>query len=239
MTEKNIDWLTEKPIAHRALHNKKEQLIENSLSAVKAAIKAGYPIEVDLQFSRDKVAMVFHDPSLERLTNETGDTRNWPSQKLNQITLSGSDDTIPTLGDLLELVDGKIGIVIEVKGVNGMDDGFMAAVLNDLQKYTGNVAIMSFDHWLLKDLFELDCPYPVGLVAEGGESSFATHKQAMALGNIDFVSYGIGDLPNAFISDLREGGTPIICWTIRDQETANRAYQYTDQITFEGFDPLG
>jgi glycerophosphoryl diester phosphodiesterase len=60
------------PLAHRALHDRAARRPENSPAAIRAAVAAGYGIEIDLQLSRDGIAMVFHDETLDRLTDQTG-----------------------------------------------------------------------------------------------------------------------------------------------------------------------
>ena len=92
-----------RPIAHRGLHDRAVGVIENSPAAFAAAIAAGYGIELDLQLSRDGVAMVFHDDSLDRLTGETGPVRARDAAALGQIALAGAraGDRIPTLGAVL------------------------------------------------------------------------------------------------------------------------------------------
>jgi glycerophosphoryl diester phosphodiesterase len=65
-------WLTERPIAHRGLHDRAAGILENTLSAADAAIARRFPIECDVQLSADGEAMVFHDHTLDRLTTERG-----------------------------------------------------------------------------------------------------------------------------------------------------------------------
>ena len=96
------------PIAHRGLHDLSEGRPENGLSAVRAAVDAGYGLELDLQISADGVAMVFHDYELDRVTGESGQVKRRSAAELGQITLIGSDDRIPRLSEVLELVDGRV-----------------------------------------------------------------------------------------------------------------------------------
>ena len=91
------DTFLKLPIAHRALHDRAQGRIENSAQAVKAAVAAGYGIEVDLQLSSDGVPMVFHDEALDRLTEESGPIITRTAADLGRIRLKGSADTIPTL----------------------------------------------------------------------------------------------------------------------------------------------
>jgi glycerophosphoryl diester phosphodiesterase len=230
-----LDWMKQIPIAHRGLHDKKAGRYENTLSAAQAAMAQGYSIELDLHPSRDLVPMVFHDDELDRLTDKTGPFRVHDAKSLQTIHIGGTQDHVPTLKELLDLVAGKVGLVIELKGIAGEDDGFVAAVLEALKDYHGPVALMSFNHWLLQDARALGCKIPLGLTAEGKDQLYDLHWQIVRELDLEFVSYGISDLPNRFVSEFRDCGKPVICWTIRSKEQAELSKQYCDQITFEGF----
>lgn len=236
-SRRSAEWIRQKPIAHRGLHDKNAGRLENSLSAVRAAVEHGYAIEVDLHPSSDMVPMVFHDNMLDRLTSEKGPFRARSARELQSVRLGKTGDHVPTLNQLLKLVDGKAGLVLELKGIAGEDDGFVAAVLETLSRYNGDVAVMSFNHWLLADARLLGCKYPLGLTAEGKDKLNGLHEQAARDFDIDFVSYGIGDLPNRFVEDFRSAGKPVITWTIRTPEEAEFSSLHADQITFEGFLP--
>ena len=232
------DWLTKQPIAHRGYHDMNRAIWENTLSAFSRAVEAGYAIECDLQYAADGVPVVFHDDDLQRLCNIPGDVRERTSAELGLLSVGGTRDKVPTLRQLLDIVQGRVPLVIELKGRKGDDDGFAAAVLDTLEGYKGPVALMSFDHWLLKDLKELDCPYPVGLTAEGDDpETFFQHDEAMHLG-LDFISYHYGHLPNPFVTAQRARGIPVITWTVRDDKAREHTFANADQMTFEGFDPV-
>ena len=127
--------------------------------------------------------------------------------------------------------------MLELKGVEGADAGFAAAVAQCLKNYDGAVALMSFDHWLVEDVYR-DAPQAtLGLTAEGDDSHYEAHKTIAERCNVDFVSYGIGDLPCRFVTEFRASGRPVITWTIRSPADATKSARYADQITFEGFDP--
>ena len=91
------------PIAHRTLHNVKLGIPENSWEGLEAAMAAGYGLEIDLQMSSDGVAMVFHDYHLSRLTGQNGPVAQRPASDLSRIQLSGSQDTITDLEQVLGL----------------------------------------------------------------------------------------------------------------------------------------
>ncbi|MBB3591373.1 glycerophosphoryl diester phosphodiesterase [Rhizobium sp. BK529] len=233
----NAAWIKELPIAHRGYHDLNNAIWENTLSAFSRAVEAGFAIECDLHYASDGVPVIFHDEDLERLCNLKGDVRERTSGELGLIAVGGTKDKVPTLKQLLDLVQGKVPLVLELKGRDADDEGFAETVLEVLEGYEGKVALMSFDHWLLKDLKDLNAPYPVGLTANGNTpEEYATHEKAMRLG-LDFISYYYGDLPNPFITTQRDCGVPVITWTVRDEEARKRTFDHADQMTFEGFDP--
>lgn len=234
-----LSWLTKTPVAHRGYHDMNHSIWENTLSAFQRAVDAGYAIECDLQLSSDSVPVVFHDDDMERLTGLKGDVREKTSAELSLISIGKTKDRVPTLKQLLKLCAGRVPLVIELKGRSGedVDYGFVEAVLDELSSYQGNVALMSFDHHLLRDLKTAKSPWPIGLTAEGKtEREFNIHAEALALG-VDFISYHYGDLPNPLIDAQRKLGMPVITWTVRDQAGMDITYANADQITFEGFDP--
>ena len=232
-----LAWLTERPVAHRGYHDMNKEVWENTLSAFSRAIDAGFAIECDLHYASDSVPVVFHDDDLQRVCNLPGQLRDRTSAELGLLSIGGTKDKIPTLKQLLRLCDGKVPLVLELKGREGDDEGFAEAVLDVLEGYKGHVALMSFDHWLLKDLKALEAPYPVGLTAEGNKpETFFQHDEAMQLG-LDFISYFYGHLPNPFITAQRQRGIPVITWTVRDEAARKHTFANADQMTFEGFDP--
>ncbi|MCO5149899.1 MULTISPECIES: glycerophosphodiester phosphodiesterase [unclassified Shinella] len=234
---RKFPWLTERPIAHRGYHDLNRKVWENTLSAFARAADAGFAIECDLQYAADAVPVVFHDDDLKRLCGIEGDVRQRTAAELGLLKVGGTEDGVPTLRRLLDLVKGRVPLVLELKGREGDDDGFAMAVLDTIEDYDGPVALMSFDHWLLKDLTAIGTSRPVGLTAEGARpENFAVHEEAMQLG-LDFISYHYGHLPNAFISRQRDLGRQVITWTVRDDEARTITALNADQMTFEGFDP--
>jgi glycerophosphoryl diester phosphodiesterase len=230
-------WIKDVPVAHRGYHDQNKTVWENTISAFSRAVEAGFAIECDLQLAADSVPVVFHDGDLERLCGIKGDVRERTSAELGMLAVGGTADKIPTLKQMLKLVAGRVPLVIEIKGRPGEDDGFAEAVLEALEGYDGKVALMSFDHHILKDLKTAGSPYPIGLTAEGVKpEDFFRHDDAMHLG-LDFISYFHGHLPNSFVTAQRQAGIPVITWTVRDGIARAHTYSHADQMTFEGFDP--
>ncbi|MDB5554269.1 MAG: Glycerophosphoryl diester phosphodiesterase [Rhizobium sp.] len=233
----DLKALIRQPVAHRGLHDGNKAVWENTLSAFQAAIDGGFAIECDLQYVADATPVVFHDDDMERLCKMKGDVRAKSSSELGLVSIGGTGDKIPSLKQLLRLVKGRVPLVLELKGREGDDEGFASTVLEELEDYEGPVALMSFDHWLLRDLKELESPRPVGLTAEGlKQEDFIAHDKVMQFG-LDFISYNIMHLPNDYITLQRSKNIPVISWTVRSAKQAAHSAANADQITFEGFDP--
>ena len=234
----SVDWLKTVPIAHRGLHDLNNKRWENTLSAFDAAAGAGFAIECDVHLSADGKAIVFHDGTLDRVTGSKGNIDELTAEQAGKLRVGGTQDYVPTLAQALKLVDGRVPIVIELKGILGRDDGLVRAVANDLAEYDGQAAIMSFDHHLIR-LFGKDAPgIPAGLTAEGLRDEDIEAHFSMLAHDIDFVSYNVHHLENRFVEFVR--GTmdmPVISWTVRSSAEKAISDALVDQITFEGFDP--
>ena len=137
-------WL-KRPIAHRGLHDQAKGIIENSASAVRAAMGAGYAVEVDLQCCAGHMPIVFHDATLDRLTGETGDVATRDAEALCSLPLRGSEDRILSLPALLALVNGRVPLLLEVKSTWTREGKYEANITLLLASYPGPVAVMSFD----------------------------------------------------------------------------------------------
>ena len=136
----------ERPIAHRGLHDAGAGRPENGLSAIQVAVDAGYGVEIDLQLSSDGVPMVFHDHELERMTGMRGEISDMPAEDLVQIPLRGTDRPIPTLHAALQVVEGRVPLLIEIKSRRRYDvEQSCIAVGDALAGYRGRHAVMSFD----------------------------------------------------------------------------------------------
>ncbi|MGN6538332.1 MAG: glycerophosphodiester phosphodiesterase [Mesorhizobium sp.] len=234
----DLSWLTAKPVAHRGYHDLNDKRWENTLSAFAAAAERGYAIECDVHLSADNVPVVIHDDDLKRLTGTDGFVWQRTVAELATLRVGGTADHVPTLAEVLALVAGRVPLVVELKGTPGHDTGLVASVGALLKNYKGKVAIMSFDHWLIRD-FARDAPgIPGGLTAYGRENKLIEAHFSMLAHDLAFTSYAAGDLPNPFVTFVRDRlKMPVITWTIRDQPAIDITFRYADQMTFEGFEP--
>jgi glycerophosphoryl diester phosphodiesterase len=234
----DIDWIRVRPIAHRGYHDLNTSRWENTLAAFAAAAERDFAIECDVHLSADGVPVVFHDDELKRLTGTDGYVWQRTAAELQALRIGGTSEHVPTLAQTLELVAGRVPLVIELKGIPGHDMGLVAKVARQLRSYAGKAAIMSFDHWLLRD-FPRDAPgIPAGLTAWGNQPHQLEAHFSMLGSGISFVSYDAGALPNPFVGFVRERlAMPVITWTIRDRAGVEATLAHGDQMTFEGFDP--
>ncbi len=237
------------PIAHRALHDRARRRIENSASAIRAARAAGYGIEIDLQLSADGVAMVFHDEDLGRLTGEAGPLNARSAAELGRIKLTGSDDTIPTFAQVLSLIGGAVPLLVEMKDqtltMSQTDGRLEQATARDLESYSGEVALMSFNPHSVAHMARLCPTRPRGLTTSAyGEDwaplSAATCDILREIPDYDrtlssFISHEAHDLSRPRVAELKAQGAAILCWTIRAPEAEADARKIADNITFEGY----
>jgi glycerophosphoryl diester phosphodiesterase len=244
-----VAWLTARPIAHRGYHDRLAGIVENTLSAARAAIAKNFAIECDLQLTADGEAIVFHDDSLDRLTPASGPVRARPLAELKAIPLRDTADRIPTLRELLGEVADRSPVLIELKSDWSGDRRLEAEAARILAAYGGRAAVMSFDPDSMQAMRRLLPEVPRGLTAdafaEGPDWGHLVPLHRFALRNLfaalevrpAFVSYGIHDLPAPAPLLLRRLGVDLICWTVRTPAERERARRYCDQITFEDFDP--
>jgi glycerophosphoryl diester phosphodiesterase len=241
-------WL-KRPIAHRGLHDD-AGVVENSASAVAAAMGKGYGVDVDLQCAADHMPVVFHDARLDRLTEQTGPVSAHKVSTLRTMGLRGSGDHILSLPDLLSLVNGFVPIVLEVKSTWTGDGQFEAHIARTLATYSGPVAVMSFDPHSVVAFRRVAPNLPRGLIADRFDNkehwSQLTFPQRFAMRHLltstfarpHFIAYDIDALPAlAPLIAWTLFGLPLLTWTVRTKADRERALRYADAMIFEGIEP--
>lgn len=239
------------PLAHRALHDLSAGRPENSRAAVRAAVDAGVGIEIDVQLSADNKAMVFHDYALERLTPERGAVRLREASALAAIPLKGGDEGIPTLEEILDLIAGRVPLLVEFKdqdGAMGPDVGPLeTAAAELLGRYRGDLAVMSFNPHSVRALAHLLPDVPRGLTT----SAYRPDEWPLPAATCDrlrgipdyadtgscFISHEADDLNRPRVAELKAEGAAVLCWTIRSQAEEDIARQVAQNVTFEGYLP--
>ncbi|KPP94093.1 glycerophosphodiester phosphodiesterase family protein [Erythrobacter sp. HL-111] len=230
-------WLTAHEYAHRGLHS--PGVPENSLAAAEAAIAAGLGVECDVQRSRDDHPMVFHDWDLERLAGETGATEDRVADDLEALRLLGTDQHPVRLTTFLEVVAGRVPLLIEIKSRRGYDvERSCVAVSRLLNGYAGLCAVMSFDPRVSRWFRRHSPGTPCGLVMredERGDTQKAWQRRlAVWIARPDFLAYHIAALPSGWVAKLRSSGLPVLTWTVDSPETRKRALAHADALIAEG-----
>lgn len=238
------------PLAHRGYHNVALRRPENSLSAFRAAVEAGYGIELDVQLCADGQAMVFHDDKLDRMTGVPGAVMDHTAPELGLVWLLDSDDKIPTLPEVLAVVAGRVPVLIEIKDrfdtMMTTDGRLEQATANALESYGGPVAVMSFNPHCVAEISRLAPQVPRGLATEYFDPELCAPippdlcARLRGIPDYDrtesgFISHRAADLTYPRVAELKSRGAAILCWTIRSPEQEAKARQIADNITFEAY----
>lgn len=222
--------------AHRGLHNK--NIPENSLRAFEGAVERGLGIELDIQLSKDGKVMVFHDFTLNRVAGIDGKVIDYTAEELGKMSLNGQPDGIPTLEQVLQTVDGKVPLIIEIK-IPGFDCSVCPKAFELLDGYTGPFCVESFHPFALKWMKENRPQILRGQLS----SNFFRHKESgnnlqfFAVKNLllnviakpDFIAYDIR-YPNTWAFRLcRDVWKALpIGWTVRTENELTEAKKSFD-----------
>ncbi len=237
-----LAWLTAQPFAHRGLHDAGQAAPENTMSAFTRAMTAGHGVELDVQVSFDGSAMVFHDETLERLTDVEGPIGNLTSARLREVKLKNSDQYIPSLDMVLTLIGGQVPILIEAK--SSIDTDFHPlcfAIRRALEGYRGPVAVMSFDPRVVS-WFARNAPKLIrGLVVSDSDAKSNNVFERLGWLRLfaiwrakpNFIAYDVKNLPSTLSRKLRDNHIPLLTWTVRTAEERAIARDHADNIIYE------
>ncbi len=233
-------WLYNLPIAHRGLHN--DIYPENTSGAYVNAINNGYAIETDVQLTKDGVLVCYHDYLLTRGAGTDKDIRDLTYEEIKNLKVFSSDYKILTFDELLELVDGKTPILIEVKPqkISGIEQ----KLVNSLKDYKGEFALQSFSPFIIKELSNLAPNYHLGVLATLEYFKDLTLLQNLYLRRIwyrfnvkfNFLSVRVEDLKKF---NKRAKKYNLISWTIKDDNDVKIAEKFAKNIIFENVKNLG
>ncbi|MBB6309665.1 glycerophosphodiester phosphodiesterase family protein [Xanthobacter tagetidis] len=242
-------FVTARPVAHRGLHDAARGIIENMPAAIDAALAGGFAIEVDLQASADGEAMVFHDFTLDRLTQRSGPVGALTAAALAQVPFKATADRMMRLSDLLDRVAGRVPLLIEIKSDFSGDTRLAAHAAQVVAAYDGPAALMSFDPAQVETVRMAAPAVPRGIVAEHRydhpDWSALPARARFCLGNLlhwprsrfQFVAYRVADLDALAPRLARRLGPPLLAWTVRTPQDRAQAQHRADQMIFEGFVP--
>ena len=243
---KKLDFLNNRPIAHRGLFNKEAGIPENSIPAFERAISNGYPIEFDVHLLRDGEVVIFHDDSLNRMTNVNKKIKNCTYDEIKKLKLDETNYGIPLFSEVLDLVNGRVPILIELKydiKVGELEE----KVVEALQDYKGKYAIQSFRP---SSLIWFKNNYPLiprgQLSASFNKDSKMIFLKKFVLKNVylnfltkpNFISYCIDAFPNKRVEEYRKKGNLVIGWTVRNNSDLRIAKNYCDNVICENFNKI-
>ena len=199
---KNINFLKDTLIAHRGVHNSK--VLENTLYSFVKCVDKKYIIELDIHILKDKKIVVYHDYNLFRLTGVDKIIETLNYAQLSKIKIRGKY-TIPTLNQVINIVDGKVPILIEIKDMN-KNGLFEEELVKILDSYKGKFAIQSINPYTIDWFYKNRKEYVVGLIILN-ELNYKILKRYTK--KVDFISMNKKHLPFKI-------KTMIIGWTIKN-----------------------
>ena len=227
------------PIAHRGLWG--ADVTENSAFSYENAAANGYPVEIDVYSSREGELFCFHDKSLERMTGAKGFIYEKTAEELKSLDLIGGGK-IPTLKETLEIAEGRIPLLIEIK--NQPDKRIVERTVAALKDYKGEFAIQSFNPLYIAKVKKLAPKIIRGILATNDEKDLEGENTVtrfivknLALNFIakpDFISYKHTGLP---LKKNKIKNKALLCWTITSQDEYDRVKPLCDNIIFENFIP--
>lgn len=229
--------------AHRGLHSKDCTVPENSLTAFRLAAEAGYGIELDIQLSKDGEVVVFHDDTLPRVCGVEGRVDAYTLAELREMRLCGTDERIPLLSEVFEVVAGRSPFIIELK-TGPRNRELCEKGLALLNTYQGDCCIESFDPRIVA-WFRRNAPERLrGQLASAPKSYDIPKIGALALGNLmlnviarpEFVAYKDEAKP-ALVRFVDRHGSLRVLWTAREEAESGRVEQQNDMVIFEFYHP--
>lgn len=220
---------------------------ENSLGAFRAAVEAGYGIELDVRFSRDKKLVVFHDDTLKRLCGEDIRVCDLTADELASRRILGGTEHIPLFREALDVIGGAVPIIVEIKCPKDEKPvPLCKAVAEMLDGYDGPYCVESFNpkvvRWFRKNRPQVF----IGQLSDAflrdghrGADYFAMHHLLVNLaGRPDFVAYNCRHADAAAFRVWRNiYRSPAAAWTVRSQKELDAIRDYYDCYIFEGFIP--
>lgn len=229
-------------VAHRGLHDKDAGVPENSLLAFQLAVERGHAIELDVRITADGQLIVFHDLELERMTGVPGQISRWTLRDLKKLRLLGTEQAIPTVDEMLELVAGQVPLLIEIKNDSPADVGRLEPLLMDrLSRYEGQVILESFEPQVLIWLRRNAPQYIRGQLGSYSKrdkklTNYCKYLLFNPVVKPDFIAFHIGSIDHKLRLSCKKHGLPLIGWTARTREELKRARQLCDGIIYERVD---
>ncbi len=229
------------PLAHRGIHDNKT-VPENSIPSFKAAAQAGVGIELDVQFTRDRRLVVFHDENLLRMCGVDRKVIELTYEEISALRLLGTDEKIPLLTEVLEVVDGKVPLIVEMKNELHIVWEMPRALYGIMKDYHGEYAIESFNPMFVRKYKKFDKNVARGILAQSFKKMNQVKKRqkicALTLENLmwnfiakpDFVAYRMQDYRKISFRLNRILGATTVAWGVPNsqEELEEKVSRYFD-----------
>lgn len=234
--------LEEKYYAHRGFHNK--EIIENTMESFELALQKNYGIELDVHLSKDNKIIVFHDYDLNKMCNLDECVAEKDYTELSRLKLLNTTQKIPLLEDVLDLVKGKVTIVVEIKNLFRYEE-LTHELLKLRKNYNGRIAFKSFNHDYMDRLKiyapELYCGKVFSSTnfdsTVSQQMSLIYDKKYFTYDKMDFLSVSWNELNKSYVKKFKKKNKKIICWTVKNKNLAKLALKLCDGVMFENFNP--
>ncbi|MCD8130258.1 MAG: glycerophosphodiester phosphodiesterase [Lachnospiraceae bacterium] len=233
--------------AHRGFHDNDSEAPENSMAAFQRAVEAGYGIELDVQLTKDKVPVVFHDNTLQRVCGVSGCVSDYTYEELQNFPLCASEERIPKFADVLYLINGRVPLIVEYK-LETFDTEVCALGNELLSKYQGMYCIESFHpaalRWYKKHRPDImRGQLSMNFIAEPeyrGKPIYwlMTNMMFNFWTKPDFIAYDHHGADNlSFRISTKLFGALPVAWTIKSGEELQRAKESFQIFIFDSFVP--
>lgn len=226
-------------VAHRGLHDRELGIPENSLPAFARAVEHGKAIELDLHATADNRLVVLHDFQLKRMTGVPGIVEEWTLEDLRKLRLQGTDAQIPTLDEVLELVDGRVPLLLEIKSERLGEVGRLEPVLmKRLASYQGEFILEAFNPEVLVWLHRHAPQYIRGQLGNLDDENrqfkfYSRHLMFNPLSRPDFIAFDIQKIDYKLRLACKKHGLPLLGWTIRTEAELKKADRLCDGVIYE------
>ncbi|MGL5978361.1 MAG: glycerophosphodiester phosphodiesterase family protein [Erysipelotrichaceae bacterium] len=231
--------------AHRGLHDGNQNIPENSILAFERAMLAGYGIELDVHMTKDCVLVVHHDASLQQTCGKAWKIADKTWKEISRLTLFQTNETIPKLETVLALVEGQVPLIVEIKEM-GQQAKIAQQVAGLLDTYPGNFMVESFNPYSVAWFRTHRSDWIRGQLADWMEAGqHLSALQAFLLTNLmcnfvsrpDFIAYQVKHQSNLSLWLLRCWNTPMVDWTITNQEQEAKSRKRNEMLIFEEITP--
>ncbi len=220
--------------AHRGLFDNKK-IVENTISAFKRALKEKLNIELDIRVTLDNKIIVFHDENIKRLTGIDSFVKDMTYDELSKTNLLNTNDKIPLLDDVLNLINGEVTLLIEIKDT--LSNGTLKELNKLLLDYNGKILLQSFNPIIVRKMaFTSLKRYKMGILLTNKYKGFKwqlysafIYKYLIKQKYISFISS-----PKELVDKVKElSNKELFIWTIETKEEFIEYKKYSNNLICE------